>query len=357
MKKSFVFHIHSFAGLISGLFILLMSLSGTILVFHEEWDQLNYPPRVLRADSKIVSIDTCYANLQKQFPGAQLSNCQVTQSNEVSHVFTIYDSSYKNGKEALRVFMHPQMGTFQKSQGTGTTMLNWVGRMHTSFHLGKKGEWLLGFFGGIFVISLLTGFILFRKNIGAVLLFRKRVLRKDNLHQLIGVYALLFNLMIGVTGFWMQRYVFKKSFYKSYNYTPVVKASPPLSFSFEKAFEGIHHEHPDFTGYVIYFSQNPAWNTTVYGSRSGNSFIHSQKYADVIYLDSAGAIVKTAFVKDIKSSDRYDIINSQIHLGQYGGFTVKLIYSLFGITGALLSITGVLLWLKRKRSVKGQLKS
>jgi uncharacterized iron-regulated membrane protein len=248
--------------------------------------------------------------------------------------------------------MHPQTGTIQKTQGTRSTMISWMGRMHTSFHLGKKGEWLLGFFGGIFVISLLTGLILYRKNIGAVLLFRKRVMRKASLHQLVGVYALLFNVMLGISGFWMQRYVFKKSFYKNNSYIPVLKASPPLSFSLEKSLDGIQHAHPDFTAYVIYFSQNPSWNTSIYGSRSGNSFIHSKKYADIIYIDSAGRIAGTAFVRDIRSSDRYDIINSQLHAGKFGGFAVKLIYGLFGITGALLSITGFLLWVKRRRTEK-----
>jgi uncharacterized iron-regulated membrane protein len=349
MKKSLLFHIHSLAGLISGLFILLISLSGTILVFHEELDRLDYPPAVVRANSKIVSIDTCYYNLQQQFPGAQISNCFITHSNQQSYVFTIYDSSYENGKAAMRVFIHPQTGAIQKTQGTKTTAINWVGRMHTSFFLGKKGEWLLGFFGGVFVLSLITGLVLFRKNIGAALLFRKRIWRKGNFHQLIGVYALLFNLMIGVTGFWMQRYVFKKSFYKSYNYTPVLRASPGLSFSFEKSFTELHRQHPSFTPYIIYFSPNINGTTVVYGSRSGNLFIHSKKYADVIYLDSTGAVSGTRFINENSASDKYDIINAQVHYGQYGGLIVKLIYGLFGITGAFLSITGFLLWIKRRK--------
>ena len=33
MKRNFIFYIHSVAGLFSGLFILLMSLSGAALVF------------------------------------------------------------------------------------------------------------------------------------------------------------------------------------------------------------------------------------------------------------------------------------------------------------------------------------
>ena len=87
----------------------------------------------------------------------------------------------------------------------------------------------------------------------------------------------------------------------------------------------------------------------MYGSRSSNAYIHSKKFADVIFLDSAGSISKTRFVNEISADDRYDIINSQLHIGRFGGTCIKIIYFVFGLTGALLSITGFLLWWKRRK--------
>ena len=116
----------------------------------------------------------------------------------------------------MEIFLHPQTAAILKTRGGNDRSSKLVlSKFHNSFHLGKTGEWLLGFFALIFLLSILTGLILFRKNILAVLLFRRSVFKRNNLHQLIGVYALLFNLMMAVTGFWMQRYVFKKEFYAS----------------------------------------------------------------------------------------------------------------------------------------------
>jgi uncharacterized iron-regulated membrane protein len=193
---------------------------------------------------------------------------------------------------------------------------------------------------------------MYRKNVWAVLSFNKKVFKKSNLHQIIGVYALLFNLMIGITGFWMQRYVFKKEFYVADNYKPVLKKSPALFFSMDSVFINLKKQFPDFTGYVIYFAQSKKGKTSVYGSQRTNSFIHSKKFADAVFLDSTGNIARTAFVNGIDAADRYDIINSQIHFGKYGGLPVKVIYFLFGLTGGLLSITGFLLWVKRNRKMK-----
>lgn len=349
MKKGFVFTIHSIAGLISGLFVLLMSLSGAVLVFHEELDNLQYPVIIPESNKQNVSIDSCYSILQKQYPHAQISNCHIAENAARHFIFSIYDSSHKGGTEAMQIFLHPQTGVIVRTRSGKNNFMSWIGGFHSSFHLGKKGEWLLGFFSLVFLLSITTGIIMYRKNVWAVISFRKRIFKKTNLHQLIGVYALLFNLMIGITGLWMQRYVFKKEFYAADNYKPVLKTSPPLFYSLDSSFKKLKENFPGFTGYVVYFAQSKKGKTTIYGSQNTNSFIHSKKFADAVFLDSTGNIARTAFVNEIDPSDRYDIINSQIHYGKYGGWPAKIIYCLFGLSGGLLSITGFLLWIKRRR--------
>ena len=230
--------------------------------------------------------------------------------------------------------------------------MSWVDTLHASLHLGKKGEWLLGFFALVFLLSIVTGIIMYRQMVWSAVTFKRGVFKRNNLHQLIGVYALLFNVMIGITGFWMQRYVFKKDFYQSYNYTPVLKTSPALFYSLDSSLIKLKETFPAFTGYVIYFAQSKKGKTAIYGSQSTNSFIHSKKFADAVFLDSTGSVALTRFVNEIDASDRYDIINSQIHYGKYGGWPVKVIYCLFGLTGGLLSVTGFLLWYKRVRRNK-----
>ena len=339
------------AGLVSGAFILLMSLSGAVLVFHEDVDQLQTSVIGNFSDTS-YSIDKSYAALQQHYPKAQISNCVLPYGLTSNITFTIYDSAYKNGKVALKIFQHPQTTALLKTSGSDTGFISWLSKFHNSFHLGKTGEWLLGFFALFFLVSLITGLILYRKNILSVLLFRKTVFRKNNLHQIIGVYALLFNLMIAITGFWMQRYVFKTAFYAADNYTPVLKTSPALLFKFDSALALVKKQYPDFTVRVIYFAQSKKAKTAAYGSRSSNAYIHSKKMADVIFLDSAGGIAKTRFINEISADDRTDIINSQLHMGRFGGAGIKIIYFVFGLTGALLSITGFLLWLRRRKEKK-----
>jgi len=349
MKNNFIVRLHSIAGLVAGIFILLMSLSGAVLVFHDDLDALQQPA-VKPWSLKNITVDSAYRAVQHQFPQAQISNCVLPENSSRPFSFFIYDSSYKSGKAAMEIFLHPQTAAVLKAKGAGSGFVSWLSKFHNSFHLGKTGEWLLGFFALIFLLSIITGLILFRKNILAVLLFKKSVYKRNNLHQLIGVYALLFNLMIAVTGFWMQRYVFKKEFYATYDYTPVLKTSPSFPFKYDAAFAEVKKQYPDFTAAVIYFAQSSSGKTTLYGSRASNAYIHSKKFADVIMLDSAGTIAKTRMINENPAADKYDIINSQLHMGRFGGMGIKIIYFVFGLSGGLLSITGFLMWWRRRKS-------
>ncbi len=352
MKKNLIFYIHGMAGLVSGLFILLMSLSGAALVFQDELDALQRPA-VKARPFKNLTVDSCYRIIQMKYPHAQTSHCTIPENNTRPFSFFIYDSGYHKGTKMIEIFLHSQTGAILKTRGgsddKGNNFMSWLSKFHNSFHLGKTGEWLLGFFALVFLLSIITGTILFRKNISAVLLLKRSVYKRSNLHQLIGVYALLFNLMIAFTGFWMQRYVFKKEFYITGNYSRVLKTSPALPFKFDSAYTEVKRHYPNFTAHVIYFAQGNNGKTAMYGSRSSNAYIHSKKMADVIFLDSAGIISKTRFINEISQADRYDIINSQLHMGKFGGAGIKIIYFIFGLSGGLLSITGFLLSLRRRK--------
>ncbi|NCI46920.1 PepSY-associated TM helix domain-containing protein [Sediminibacterium soli] len=355
MRRSVLFRLHSLTGLLSGLFILLMSVSGSLLVFRDEIDSWQYPTVTEIPGKTLYTIDQAYTSLRQQYPRAQVNSVSLAAGSQEPFIFTVNDSAYFSGERSLQVFLHPQTGQQLRIRGGSRDIsgnfMSWLGSFHNSFHLKKTGEWLLGFFALVFCTGLITGMALYRKQLPAVLGFRKQVFKRKKLHQLIGVYALLFNLVMGISGFWMQRYVFKKSFYQSFPaYQARVKTSGALFFSLDSALGRVKQQYRDFTPYVIYFAKSKKSNTAIYGSRARNSFIHSRKFADAVFLDSTGRIAKTAFVNEIDADDRYDIVNSQVHFGRYGGWPMKWLYVLLGISSGILSITGAALWWKRKRS-------
>lgn len=348
MKKPLLLRIHSAAGLIAGIFLFLLSVSGTILVFQEELGSFQKPAA---GNGAAVTVDSCLDILRQKYPGAEISSCLLPAGKQPFSFF-VYDSSFGDFQNPREIFIDPATGRIIGTRGGSNDIkhnfIAWLAKFHSSFHAGKTGEWLLGVIAVFFVLGIVTGLLLYRKNIKDVLLFRKQAWNKRNLHQVVGVYALLFNLMWAVSGYWMQRYVFKKEFYTISTWVKTPKPSIPLSFSFDSAAAQIKKQYPAFTASVVYFAQNKKGTTAVYGSNSTNGFIHSEKFADVIALDSTGAVKKTRFVNENTAGDYYDIVNSQLHMGKYGGWPVKLLYGIFGITAALLCLTGFVLWRKKR---------
>ena len=166
--------IHSIAGLLAGFFILALSLSGALLAFRDHIDAFQ-KPKVGYENIKPISVDSCYTIVQQHYPAAQISNCNLPGNASLPISFFIYDSSYKNGSAALEVFIHPQTGAVLGTRGGSDDIkhnfMSWLSAFHSSFHSGKAGEWLLGFFAVIFLLSIVTGIILYRKSIIATLFF------------------------------------------------------------------------------------------------------------------------------------------------------------------------------------------
>lgn len=354
MKPGKILHkLHAFSGLLAGLFILGMSVSGSILVFQEEWESGKQPALQTFSDKPLLSIDSCYQLIRQTYPQARISQCVLPDEKQTTFQFVIYDSSLSAKGQPSQLYLHPQNGSLLLVRTAGNSndkdLMTWLAAFHRSLLLHKPGEWLLGVCALFFLFSLITGTLLYRKQLLDVILFRKQAFAKKNFHQWIGAWALLFNLMIAFTGFWMQRYVFTKSFYQTFPpYLSVRKASAPLAYSLSGELQNVKDSFPDFTPHVIYFPSGSGGNTAIYGSRSGNSFIHSKTLADAIFLDSTGQLKKTAFVTNVSRQDRFDIINAQIHFGRYGGWLLKILYALLGITGALLSISGFFIWWRKK---------
>ncbi len=189
MYRKILLKLHAAAGLLAGFIMLLISLSGSLLVFHDELDGLQ-KPKAQFINAPMLLPGGCYAIMQQQYPHAEISSCQLPVYNNNLYSFFIYDSLYNSGKSAQEIFLHPNTGAVLGKRGGSddwrNNFMGWLSKFHNSFNAGKTGEWLMGFFALVFLLSIVTGIFLYRKNIVAVILFKKAVWQKNNLHQLIG---------------------------------------------------------------------------------------------------------------------------------------------------------------------------
>ena len=155
MQNQRLISFHSVTGLIAGIFILLLSLSGTVLVFHNEIDAFQQPMAGLtKTPQKNLTVDSCYNIVKQQYPHAMISSCNLPENEARFFSFTIYDSSYMKGTKALQLFVHPTTGRIENARGGSEDIrhnfMGWLAAFHSSFNAGKTGEWLLGIFAILF---------------------------------------------------------------------------------------------------------------------------------------------------------------------------------------------------------------
>ena len=351
MRGRKIFAIHSILGLITGTLLLVISLSGSILVFSDEIDRYLNPPLLkVAVETKKVSLDSIYKDAKLLFPNHYIRFRQLPQQPDRS-----IELSVEKGDVWVFAYFDPYTGKYLGNRNVRTYFMGWLLGLHYGLLAGKAGEFIVGTLSIALILSLITGTYVYRKHLIDVLTFKVKISFKNfrqassSLHRIVGVWSLLFNLLFAITGFWMLRYVFLPETYRAA--LPVQKTAYPITLSLDSLKLSIEKDK-NFRVTSMFLPQAKGDNIIVSGSVTGQNAIYTD-YVNTIEINrKTGKEVKRSYINDQLAWDKWELIVFPLHSGLYGNFLVKVIYCLAGISPALLSISGFFLWLKRKKLVK-----
>lgn len=190
-----------------------------------------------------------------------------------------------------------------------------------------------------------------------MLLFRIKFRRKNrrsiasSLHRYIGVWALLLNLIIVISGLFISYDIVSKGINKENSKASLT--SPENDFSIDKSLQAISRKYPRFHPSFIRFPLSEEKPVIFKGTVDGQAFYYSRYYNSV----SIAASGKIGELKQANSADGATKLSSivrAIHFVEYGNLPVKLLFCLAGLSAPALSITGFLLWKwkQKKKSFK-----
>ncbi|HEY9185796.1 MAG TPA: PepSY-associated TM helix domain-containing protein [Salegentibacter sp.] len=343
MKNKTLLKYHSWFGLIAGLFLLLMGLSGSILVFHEQLDSWFFRDQLQQKFSGTQQLDLAVENVQKVYPGWD-TRLKQFDAGEV----LVFD--LRNQKKRRYVFVDPDTGKIQKEINANTHFTSWLLKLHYSLHAGAIGRILVLLFGIIFFLSLFSGIILYQKSILKTLSFRVRLNRNNSrnfyssLHRYVGVWSLFLNLVLVSTGIVLAYTVAKAGL----NPLPA-PSGPEVEISLARSLEELKEDFPDFTPTYIRLPLNKDADITVFGKFSGDAFFYSEFY-NYIKLDYRNAKISSVKkVADASFSNKLASTVMPLHYAEFGGLAMKILYCLIGLSGPFLSVSGFIIWQKRKR--------
>lgn len=358
IKRS-LFKIHSWLGLGTGIFLILLGLSGSILVFRTELDSflnqdlLRVTP--LQNGLPTDALTRCYNSIVDRYPnldGIAWLNPDALPTE--AYDFRIYfnDTRLMTYDLALITF-DPYSGTILREGAASSftpSLIEWLFQFHFSFQLGMPGAALTAVFGITMLLSLLTGIVVYKKMIWKVITFQIRINRKNwrtissDLHRIVGVWSLLLNAVIFFTGFWMNLFAFKAKTWQ--NEMIATKPNTVMSVAADQLYSKARQLAPDLEPTYVYLPTQPVRKFEVRGYEKGQWKLWG--IGDAIRIDQqTGELVQVVKLSEKSLGERIEATFLPLHIGNYGGVIVKIIYVVIGLTPGLLAITGFLLWWRR----------
>ncbi len=351
-KKRFtrqLYQWHKWLGIIAGLFVLVFFISGGVIVFSRSLDAWENPQlyKVTPKDTPLP-YDTLYRMAQQQQPDLYLYSFRhMPQTPEESIEMRVYDPS---SKTYPLLFLDPYTG---KVLGVKRhSVYDFFMKMHYTFYLGRVGELLAGIFALALLGSVITGTIVYRKYVLGVLLFRVP-LRLQNwrvaasgLHRYLGVYTLLFNVVLAFSGFYMMLYAFdlKAQFGATSNAVP--QTPPQVLVNVDSAMHVMQRRMPGVSINYVDFPRDVAGKLNINGDAPGG-WLYGNYNNRMEFDYRTGAILSEFRESDLSGKEKFEYALYTLHFGQYGGMGIKVLYAFFALAGVLIVVSGFLLYMRK----------
>ncbi len=365
--------LHKWLGLISGIVVFIVCITGCMWVFQEEIIQLTEPELNIQTENRsIVSPSHLHAIAQHKFPEKKLSSAYYKQGRAI-------EVTLGERRQATSLYVHPYSGTVigKKERKEGETgFFRWVLNGHRFLWLPHEiGRPLVNYSVLIFVFILISGLVWWypkkwtKKSVKRSFKIKwsapfKRL--NIDLHNVLGFYASLFLLAIACTGMvwgieWFSKTLYWTTsggeFLPEWNNvtsdTTQVNAQYTFDEAIDKAWKTIVAEHPHSEGFYISFPDTADAKSTlliiIYPSAS--QIYKSQRYTfdqHTLQQLSVNPIYETTFEAS-SFGTKLRKMNFEIHVGSILGFPGKVLAFLSSLIGASLPITGFIIWWKKRK--------
>lgn len=346
-----IFKVHRLTGLIVGIMLLFASITGSILVFSDEIEEtVHHNTYHITPGQQRKPLFELLENANKALRSSNpyLFFVRLPQKPEEPAIIRAeYTPDYK-----VYLFMDPYTGQVVHQHSNTGYLTGYMLYLHFTLMSGETGARIMLIVGILLLLSILTGIWVYRNAIGKVLSFRvklewgNRTRRWRNLHRIIGVWALLFNLLIAFTGVMIELKVLDARKKPDANIT-----GAPAPTNYEALLEKAGAQIPGFKAMGIRPGKKTGDPVRILGHAGESSFWGG--YSSSVFIDAAtGNVKKTVNFSHATAGDKFNAAIAPLHFGNYGGIPVKVLYSLFALTPGILSLSGFLIWYRRKYIIK-----
>jgi uncharacterized iron-regulated membrane protein len=356
---------HAWVGLISGVFLLIICVTGSVAVFRPEIERAidwkGYDFNVEAGGRTPITLERAIATAEAAYPG---SIAQIARYPDIGGSWQSHGDTYSiqlnrgQGKGTLTVLVDPYdnkvVAAMRPNRGWG----DWLRQLHVRFLYGSYwGRWIVGVFGLVLVFSIVSGLMIYRKFNGGSwmpMLRRGRGARifLADLHKIVGLGSVAFNIVFGLSG----AVIGLEGLYRKYMMAPASSVITRM--------EGIKTLAPGVIEHCVDQSRKlipggTPTSVTLTHAKTGMIRVHvetpiaslvKENASSVLFSATTGEPVEVYDARNASLAGRFYYAMEPLHFGRLGGaMWVKLLWGLMGLTGGLLSVTGFAIFILRKR--------
>lgn len=377
-----IWKLHSWFGLVAGLGLVIIGLTGCVLVFTDEIDGMLVGPRMSvqpgtpeATTAKRLPLDTVREKLRAGFPKHAPGGWSLSEkpaSPEMVWMTTLPEDGAADAELHWEfIWLDPYTGeALTQPSERSKTLTGWLLELHYAFFLDHTGLFLAGMFGVLLCLLGISGVWLYRgfwKNFFTLRWGRSARIFFSDLHKMVGISSVVFNLILGLTGAWWNLSHLIGHLMEDHavaeGETAVEKdsASPPERprhfphLSLDQLVARTGEALPGFVAtYVSLPVDEPGGAITIYGHHADAGPLRSPYGSHVAFHGDTGAPGEVVDIRQAGWGGQVLDSFRPLHYGTFGGLPVKILWAVLALAPGVLALSGTIIWWKRRAAVKSR---
>ena len=352
---------HAAIGLLGGLLLYIVCLSGTLLVFYEEWQRFEQadPPQMTEIDPDAVQrgMEAMMARQEGKPPTTHFYVDMPLEELPTTRVITDTESFHIDAQGNLA---GPEEIAWS----------NFLYGLHYTLNIpvaqGLVGITIVGILGMLMLALAISGIIAHPKIFRDAFRLRARHgngVGLSDWHNRLSVWTLPFGVALSLTGAVIGLSTVSAYAAAAVFYDGDVEALYATIFGEEGEPDPAPAPLPDIATPLRYMAANHPEVRVTYVTvhEPGTAGQHVQIvgehprrliFGEYYMFSPQGNFMGTAGLADGDLGQQAAASNYDLHFGNFGGLPVKVLYFVFGLALTVVSATGVYIWLG-KRSRRG----
>ncbi len=332
-----IFKVHSWAGIIAGIGLLIISLSGSMLCFKHDLEEVLHPELYNAMYRSAPFASDLYTGLNKQYPEWCATTIYFPQKENNAYKAQLIQR--KNANNKRNVYLNPET---MKWEVIPYGLINFTEDLHYYLLLPRYPGLIVTFILSLgLCIAVVSGAYIYRKKL--LQIFSLKFKNLKNWHNSIGILSLFFNALMATTAL----LITLSGVLGGPRGTSFYQTDIPEHFDLDMLVNEAKKVNPD--------TYEPIKNISFLSGRTMFHFQHNDgkngalgSYHRVFLNPETGKFIS---VGGKNETHLMRALNSSVsfHFGDFLGLLLNILYSIGGILISILTISGGLIWLKRAR--------